>query len=143
MLPISLTLRFADGGSYIDYPMQNTDQSGYFSVDVTNLQPGDYYWRVKGPRYLANSGTLTLTGAPTTEREMGLMLVGDSDGDNFIGISDFNIMKATFGLLCGYGDYDDRADFTGDCWVSMLDHSLLKRNFGMTGASPIHLMGGP
>src|SRR5438874_7789406 len=55
-LPISLTLRLASGGPYYDYPYQNTDASGYFTVPVSGLPEGTYNWRVRDPQYLANSG---------------------------------------------------------------------------------------
>src|SRR5205085_1663343 len=90
-LPISLTLRLLTGGPNIDYPLQTTDQNGHFSVSVSGLSAGDYYWRVKGPQYLANAGTLTLSGAPLTQVEMGLMRAGDSNGDNVVNTVDFTI----------------------------------------------------
>src|SRR3954468_17786552 len=69
-LPITLTLK--SGTTEINYPIQNTDASGFFTQVVT-LPNGSYNWRVKGPLYLANSGNVTLSGAPTTNVEMGLM----------------------------------------------------------------------
>jgi hypothetical protein len=137
VLPISLTLRSTAGGPYIDYPLQETDENGYFSVDVTNLPNGDYNWRVKGPEYLANSGIATLAGDPVTPVEMGLMLVGDSNNDNNINIADFTVIKPTFGFGCGQASYDDRAEFTGDCTVNITDFNYFKRNFGTTGSPPL------
>ena len=72
------------GGPYIDYPYENTDGRGYFTVSVAGLPNGTYEWRVKGPQYLANSGTVILAGAPVTNAEMGFMLVGDADNDNVV-----------------------------------------------------------
>ena len=46
------------------------------------------------------------------------------------------------GKACGDGGYDDRADFTGDCTVSIQDFNLLKGNFGSGGAPPIRPGGG-
>jgi hypothetical protein len=37
-----------------------TDASGSFTVPVAGLAQGMYNWRVKGPKYLANAGTLLL-----------------------------------------------------------------------------------
>src|SRR5437867_2547411 len=54
--PISLTLSM--GGTVIDYPTQNTDASGYFTVTVDGLASGTYNYRVKGPKHLANAGTV-------------------------------------------------------------------------------------
>jgi hypothetical protein len=133
-LPISLTLYALTDGPYIDYPLQNTNSSGHFIVSVDGVAPGDYHWRVKGPQYLANAGTLTLTGAPLTQVEMGLMLAGDANGDNVINSSDFIILKSTFGKACSDVGYDGRAEFTGDCVVNSNDFTLQRRNFGRGGA---------
>src|SRR5262245_56681302 len=71
MQPITLTLRM--GSTEINYPTQDTDASGYFTVSVDGLASGTYDYRAKGPKYLANAGTVTLTGAPTTQLEIGTM----------------------------------------------------------------------
>ncbi len=134
-LPVTLTLK--SDTTEVSYPSQTTDGSGNFSVSVGGLANGAYSWRVKGPKYLANSGLVTLNGDPITSVEIGLMRVGDANNDNYITISDFNIMKVTFGKGCGDPGYDDRADFTGDCFVNISDFNLMKRNFGQEGAPPI------
>jgi hypothetical protein len=136
-LPITLTLRPASGGVSTEYPSQNTDSSGYFTVSLGSLLNGTYNWRAKGPKYLANAGAVTLTGASVTNQEMGLMRTGDANNDNLVGSSDFIILKATFGKSCGEFGYDDRAEFTGDCVVSGPDFVLLKNNFGFGGAPPL------
>jgi hypothetical protein len=140
-LPISLTLRLESGGPFIDYPLQDTDASGYFTVPVGGVPNGTYYWRAKGPQYLANSGTLTLAGDPATFFEVGLLRAADANNDNVVDISDFAVLRATFGIACGGGGYDRRADFTGDCVVDAIDFNLLRTNFGLSGAPPIG--GGP
>src|SRR5439155_9828316 len=125
------------GGPYYDYPFQNTDARGQFTVSVAGLPNGTYNWRAKGPQFLANVGTFTLAGAPSTFVEMGLMRTGDANGDNVVTVSDFNIMRGTFGRTCGDVGYDSRADFTGDCVVNIADFNLLRRNFGTSGATPL------
>src|SRR5437868_1964684 len=67
--PITITLTM--GPTEINYPAQSTDVSGFFTVPVSGLANGIYNWRAKGPKYLANIGTVTLTGAPTTQVELG------------------------------------------------------------------------
>src|SRR5438552_718019 len=61
-LPVTLTLRI--GATGIDYGTQNTDAAGHFTVSVGSLVSGTYSWRVKGPKSLANAGSLALTGGP-------------------------------------------------------------------------------
>src|SRR5207237_3428306 len=93
ILPISLTLRLTTGGPYIDYPLQNTDASGLFTVSVAGLPNGTYNWRAKGPQYLANAGTITLAGDPVTLLEAGLLRAGDVNGDNVVNINDFSTLR--------------------------------------------------
>ena len=47
------------------------------------------------------------------------MRPGDATNDNVITVLDFNVLKSTFGRACGDAGYGDRADFTGDCLVSI------------------------
>jgi hypothetical protein len=132
--PISLTLK-----SVLDvaeYPLQNTDHSGFFTISVGTLPAGTYNWRVKGPKDLANGGSLTLTGDPETQYDMGFMRPGDCNDDNRVSVQDFTILKATFGKQEGDNDYDDRADFNGDKRVTVVDFLQIKLYFGMEGAGP-------
>src|SRR2546423_6560018 len=76
-LPITLTLK--SGTTEVNYPVQTTDASGFFTVSVGSLPLGTYGWLVKGPDgvvktqatdppgFLANTGTLTLTAAASTQ----------------------------------------------------------------------------
>jgi hypothetical protein len=134
-LPITLTLKL--GSTEVNYASQPTDASGYFSTSVGSLPNGTYNWRVKDPKYLANAGTVTLTGASILVQEMGLMKAGDCDNNNVINVQDFNILKGTFGKSQGDPGYDDRADFTGDSLVNIVDFNLQKGNFGTGGAPPL------
>ncbi len=157
-LPITLTLKL--GAIEVNYPTQNTDASGFFTVPIGSLPTGTYNWRVKGPRYLARTGTVSLgvrtlerwnvgtfgaNNVPTFQRsnvltsqvEMGLMRVGDANDDNIISTTDFNILKGTFGKGLGDPGYDARADFSNDDAVNIADVNLLKINFGQSGAPPL------
>jgi hypothetical protein len=110
-------------------------------VSVSGLPSGSYAWRAKGPKYLANSGSIVLTGAPSVGQEMGMMRAGDASDDNLVNIADFNIVKNTFGRSQGEPGYDDRADFTGDEVINLFDFNLLKLNLGTSGAPPIGPIG--
>ena len=131
---ITLTLKL--GNTEVNYATQNTDASGFFTVTTGALAPGTYGWRVKGPRSLANAGTVPLT-AGTNRQEMGLLLTGDANNDNRANATDFNIVKATLGKGCGDLGYDGRGDFSNDCLVNTSDFNLLKANFGQGGAGPL------
>ena len=63
--------------------------------------------------------------------------LGEFDSDGGRNITDFSILKSSFGKASGDPGYDDRADFTGDQVVSAPDFSLMGSNFGLGGAPPI------
>ncbi|MFL5734776.1 MAG: dockerin type I repeat-containing protein [Chloroflexia bacterium] len=136
-LPIKLTLRPIDGGEITDYPVQNTDASGNFTVSVDNLPDGTYLWWAKGSQFLANAGTVDLTGATVTQLDLGSMPSGDANGDNAVTASDFILLKGYFARGCGGLNFDNRPDFNGDCRVDVNDFILLKNNFGASGAVPL------
>jgi hypothetical protein len=133
-LPITLTLQL--NGNTTSFPNLITDASGFFTVPVTTLPNGVYSWWAKGPRWLATGGQVTLSGAPTTAVELGQQRAGDVDNNNLVDITDFSLLRATFGKACGDAAYDGRADSTGDCLVDITDFTLQRGNFGQSGAAP-------
>ncbi len=137
-LPITLTLKSA--ATELNYPSQATDATGYFTNSLAGVTSGLYLYRAKGPKYLANSGTVDLTGGAVTNLEIGPMIVGDANDDNRINSLDFTILRNTFGKASGDPGYDGRAEFNGDNVVSTLDFNLLRGNFGLAGAPPIRPM---
>src|SRR5205823_3169419 len=136
-LAITLTLRLQSGGPASEYTGMTTDASGFFTVPVGSLPGGSYYWRVKDPKYLATSGSVTLTGAPVTGVEMGTQPAGDASNDNVANATDFALLRNSFGKSQGQPGYDDRADFNGDLVVNSGDFGLLRANFGTGGAPPV------
>jgi hypothetical protein len=129
------------GVAEVNYPVQDTDANGYFSIPVGGFPNGTYDWRVKGvppagpgsgPAFLARAGVVTLEGAPQTDVEMGQMQAADGNNDNVVNLLDFNIIKLVFGQPCGPCP-DPRADFNGDGAVNISDFNLLKQNFGQAG----------
>lgn len=130
-VPITLTLKL--GGSETDYKAV-TDASGYFTVTAPSY--GTFDWRVKNAQTFASSGSVTLD-AGTTQQEMGLLREGDANNDNCVNVTDFNIIKNTFGKSVGDPGYDARADFNGDTTINVTDFSLLRNDFGQCGAAPI------
>ena len=134
-LPITLTLKL--GTTEVNYNYITTDASGTFTVPVAGLANGTYTWRVKDPQYLANSGTVALTGATTTQQEMGLMRAGDANNDNIVNTQDFQILRSSLGKSQGDTGYDSRADFNGDNTVTVTDFNLLRTNIGLGGAPPV------
>jgi hypothetical protein len=140
-LPLTLLLR--QGTTTTAYPNLTTDASGFFTVSVSILPTGVYSWWVKGPQYLATDGLLTLTNTPVTSYDMGVQPAGDVDDNNTVDITDFHLMQATFGKMCGDIGYDGRADFTGECVVDLIDFTILRGNFNKIGPPPLAPGGDP
>jgi hypothetical protein len=139
ILPITLTLKM--GALEVNYPQQNTDSTGFFTVSVTGLPEGTYQWRVQGPGavappwyghgFLSKSGSVALAGAPQTNLEIATMRGGDADNNNRISVFDFNILKNSFGQSGYLG-----TDFDNNLVVNTTDYNILKGNFGLAGAPP-------
>jgi RHS repeat-associated protein len=130
-LPLTLTLQVSS--TAILYSNLTTNASGYFTVTLGSMPPGNYTWWVKGPQYLAKGGAVQLAGAPVTNAEIGILQVGDASSDNLVDITDFGIVRSSFGKSMGDTGYDQRADFNGDNTVDITDFSLMRSNFGSYG----------
>jgi hypothetical protein len=128
--PVTLTLKL--GTTEVNYPSQNTDASGFFTVSVGSLPNGTYNWRAKGPKFLATSGTVTLAGAEQTNRQMGVQPAGDANDNNIVNAVDFSLLRAAFGTT-----NDPRTDFNNDGITNSVDFNLLRGNFGIAGDPPI------
>jgi hypothetical protein len=142
-LPVTLMLR--SGNTVTTFPPVTTDASGFFTVSVAGLSPGQYDWWVKSPIFLAGAGMTQLASSNVhtlepsdvvTPVEMGMLRVGDANDDNLVASQDFGILRLSFGLSLGDPNYDARADFSGDSLVSAADFVLLASSFGTAGASP-------
>ena len=126
-LPITITLCVS--GTPISYGA-TTNSSGFFTV-TASLPSGSYNWRVKGPKYLATSGTASLAGGGTTQVEMGQQKAGDTNSthDNIVNTVDFTTLKGVFGQASSVGDLNN------DGVTNTSDFTLLKGNFGQSGAA--------
>jgi hypothetical protein len=133
-LPVTLTLKL--GMNEVNYPVQTTDASGFFTVSVGSLANGTYDWRVKGPKFLANSGSVILAGASRTSFEGSLLLTGDCDNNNVVSTPDFIIVRNSMARTVGEPGYDDRADLSGDGIVNGVDFALIQAHIGTGGAPP-------
>jgi len=58
------------------------------------------------------------------------MFAGDLNNDGSIGIADFTLMAASFGLSQGDDGYNPLADINGDDTVNIFDLTILGAHFG-------------
>ncbi len=136
--PFTLQLQPTGGGSVSTFNT-STDTNGAFSLGLGALAPGTYNYWIKGTRYLAASGTLTLTGSCTSPQEFGIQRAGDINNDNCVAVTDFTLLRTSFGTACGDPSFNATADYNNDCVVDTTDFTLLRSNFGICGASPLTL----
>jgi len=105
-----------------------TDIQGVFTV--TGIVPGVYDLRIKNAHTLRNvQPNVTLTDG-LNEIDLGTLLEGDADDNNVINITDFSILRTTYGRQRGQPGFDARADFNEDGVIDLADFSLLRTNFG-------------
>jgi hypothetical protein len=130
-LAVNLTVRLGSGPVYTYTGV--TDSYGFFTATFGTLPAGTYNWRAKGPQFLASSGTMVIGSGPT-HAEMGLQNVGDASDDNCVSITDFSLLRTSFGKSQGDPGYDPRVDFTGDNSITIADFTLLRGNFGRCGS---------
>jgi len=134
--PITLQLQLSGGGPLTTYNT-NTDQNANFTINLGALPAGTYTWWLKSSRYLASSGTLTIpAGCAPFSHEFGTQRAGDINNDNCVDITDFSLLRASFGKACGDPGYNPNAEYNGDCLVDISDFTLLRGNFGQCGPPP-------
>lgn len=131
--PITLTLCI--NGASQSFVTQ-TDTQGFFTVTLTALNPsGQYNWRVKNYKNLSNAGTgLSILPGSTTSFDFsgsgtgGALRAGDSNNNNVVNGTDFNLLKAAFGSTIS-----PNTDYNNDGVTNGNDFNAMKGNFGVSG----------
>ena len=111
-----------------------TDATGSFTV-TTSLPNGTYNWWFKGHKWLATSGTLTISNGSSVV-ELGMQPAGDSNNNNTIDAVDFMLLRNSYGKSSGQPGYDERADYNNDNTVNISDFNLQRGNYGRLGPPP-------
>jgi len=103
------------------------------SFTLAGVTPGTYDIKIKESRALSTlrTGVVLVTG--TTTVDFSEQRVGDANNDNVVNITDFSLLKASFGKSTGQAGYDRRAEFDGNGVVNITDFVLMKSNFGRWG----------
>ncbi|MFC2043793.1 FG-GAP-like repeat-containing protein [Chloroflexota bacterium] len=110
---------------------------GTATANVTDITPGTCDVALVSDHTLLNVKRDVVVTAPSTLVDMGTLLEADADGDGWVFLLDFNVLKASFGKIPAMGGYDARADFDRDNYIFLPDFNLLKQNFGRT--SPVEV----
>jgi len=128
----------------------NSDGTGNFKVVYENAQPGDTFklrlvipqtsmypyddeFIENGHGYLLVKTGVTLgTGFQTVKVPIlgAGPTAGDANCNGVVDITDFLIMKASYGLSSGQTGYNQNIDINGDTVVDITDFVLLKSTYG-------------
>lgn len=122
----------AQSGEFVGTSRLLAVSNGHYSVN-SSVGPGIYnvVIRTKGALTRMMRGVRL---APDSVVTLGIeVLLGDANGDNYIGTDDYLVLNGSFGLRTGDIGYDARADFDGDKEVSTDDYLVLNLNFDMHG----------
>jgi len=129
-VPVIVELRDA-GGAKLVRTIKHVGAANEYVLD--GVAPGTYTVAFKGVNTVAQVVTgVTVTSADVTGVNATL-LVGDIDGDNFIGLTDFARWKAANNTSPGAGAWNVRADLDGDNYVGLTDFAKWKRNNNVSG----------
>lgn len=122
----------AGGGPVLQTTDASLDGTGGYSF-ATALPPGFYDIYAKSSHWLRRARFgVVLSGSGVSGLNYSLFN-GDCDDDNEVGIGDFAIISASFGLCVGDPGYDDRGDLNGDGCVDIGDYAIMSFNYGLLG----------
>ena len=111
-----------------DAPVQRQVLTDAFGVFTTTLDvEGTYEIGAKGAHTLESSRRDVVIGQGTQHLDMGVLLEGDANDDNDVGILDYSLLYNAF------DSSQPSADFDQDGLVGVLDYSLLYTNYGRAG----------
>lgn len=127
------TIEVTDSSSVVhSFAGVSISATGVASVTLPNtVSLGSASVRVKMSHSLGKIEALTLAAGVNTKAVT--CLNGDIDGDNFVGLDDFNSLSNSFNLGEGDTGYVDLADLDGDKFVGLDDFNILSNTFNVEG----------
>ena len=128
-LTFTLTPTGGTGGSIVTQTL-TAGTGGVFTL--SNIAAGTYTLGIKGSKWLQKDVAVNTTDGDVSGLS-ALLLAGDANNDNYVGASDFSLLRASYGKSSTQTGYDSRADFNGDGYVGASDFSLLRANYGKQG----------
>jgi len=100
------------------------------------LEPGTYDIRVRSEATLMSVLRSVALAPGMDPVDAGVLVGGDVDGDDTVGVLDHAAMVACFGYAAGNPQapaHVSRCDLDGDGHVTALDYSAMLMSFGQTG----------
>src|SRR5207249_10325482 len=101
------------------------------------LSSTSYDIEVKHAQALSvKKSNVTLAAGTNPVVNFGTLLTGDVNDSNAVTLSDYAVLRLSFGKCAGDDGYDARADLNGSGCVTLHDYALLRGNFGLVGPLP-------
>ena len=130
VVPLTVQLSAIDAAGQDHSTNLTTNEHGEFTI--TDLVPATYDIAIKSDTTLQIVQRVVL-GEGVISIDFGVLWAGDASNDNKVTLTDLSILITTFGKGAGEADFDERADFNADTYITLLDFSLLASNFEMQG----------
>ncbi|MBX7134692.1 MAG: hypothetical protein K1X67_18650 [Fimbriimonadaceae bacterium] len=131
---VTVEVRPAGGSSPLQTTQVTLDAAGAYSFILSgSITPGTYDVVAKGSHWLRGrvaNVAVTSTGATGVNF---LLINGDVDEDNEVGIGDYAIISGTYNKCLGDLGYAAAADLNGDDCVDIADYAILSSNYGLIG----------
>lgn len=129
--PATVPMDYRRSGQSTAFDSEDVTLAGDGSY-ATPIPLGSFSLSVKWGTFLRR--TLALDNPLGELTDVNFVLVnGDVNGDDSIGIADFLQLRAAFGASSGSPNWNPNADLNGDGAVGIADFLVLRRNFGRAG----------
>jgi len=129
---LEVTLYLPAGSQPFAILSATTDGSGSFAI--LGLPTGTYDVKVKHRQFLSRiAPSRGLASGSNPSISFGLLLAGDVNDSDAVTLSDYAILRGTFGKCTTDPGFDARADLNGSGCVTLGDYALLRANFGKVG----------
>src|SRR5262249_23133738 len=99
------------------------------SFAFSGMQPGNYVLDAIAKGYLSTRAEFTLDADQTVQLPDAVLIVGDTNGDGVIDLTDAALIASNFDTPAAVPE----ADLNHDGWVDVLDLALIGNQFGLTG----------
>lgn len=126
-IPVTIEIRNAGTSTVVFTQSVNLDGGSNYQV-TTGLANGTYDVYIKGSHWLRKKiANVGIAGGSAVGVDASL-LNGDVNGDNAVNLTDYNLLKDTFGTTT-----NGPSDLNGDGTVTLADVNILKDNYGRNG----------
>lgn len=99
---------------------------------ILSAPPGNLIISVKPTHWLRRAVSVNTTGGDAAGISIVLMN-GDIDGDNEVGIGDYAVLSASYGSVSGDLNWQPAADLNEDESIDIADYAILSGAFGQVG----------